>query len=147
MLAATGAIAVPPFVSRTSHLPVVSTETRLVDASDSVLNIPANLFDDVVNIPANEVQGLDTAADSLLFNDNIFVVAAANIFGVDPGDPGHVAAIDSLIAPFGVRRRPRRPGLSTHRPLGVRVADQRLLRRDDLLPHRPAQAWSATAPG
>jgi hypothetical protein len=100
MLAATGAIAVAPFVSRSSHLAVVSTEARLVDASDSILNIPVNLFDDVVNIPANEVQGLDTAADSLFFNDNIFVVAAANIFGVDPGDPGHVAAIDSLIAPF-----------------------------------------------
>src|ERR1700677_4202470 len=100
MLAATGAIAVAPFVSRTSHLPVVSTETRLVDASDSVLNIPVNLFDDVVNIPANEVQGLDTAADSLFFNDNIFVVGAANVFGIDPGDPGHVAAIDSLLAPF-----------------------------------------------
>src|ERR1700733_13847759 len=100
MLAATGAIAVLPFGSRAPHLPVVSAETRLVDTSDSILNIPANLFYDIVNIPANEVQGLDTAADSLFFNDNIFVVAAANIFGVDPGDPGHVAAIDSLIAPF-----------------------------------------------
>ena len=100
MLAATGAVAVTPFVSRTSHPPVVSTETRLVDAGDSILNIPVNLFDDIVNIPANEVQGLDTAADSLFFNDNIFVVGAANLFGVDPGDPGHVAAIDSLFAPF-----------------------------------------------
>jgi hypothetical protein len=100
MLAATGAIAATPFTSRPAHLPVVSTETRLVDAGDSFLNIPANLFDDIVNIPASEVQGLDTAADSLFFNDNIFVVSAANIFGVDPGDPGHVAAIDSLIAPF-----------------------------------------------
>jgi hypothetical protein len=100
MLAATGAIAVAPFTSRPAHTLVVSAETRLVDAEDSFLNIPANLFYDIVNIPANEVQGLDTAADSLFFNDNIFVVAAANIFGVDPGDPGHVAAIDSLIAPF-----------------------------------------------
>ena len=100
MLAATGAIAVTPFTSRPAHPPVVSAETRLVDAGDSILNIPANLFYDIVNIPANEVQGLDTAADSLFFNDNIFVTSAANIFGVDPGDPGHVAAIDSLIAPF-----------------------------------------------
>ena len=100
MLAATGAIAVTPFTSRPAPTPVVSAETRLVDATDSVLNIPANLFYDIVNIPANEIQGLDTAADSLFFNDNIFVTSAANIFGVDPGDPGHVAAIDSLIAPF-----------------------------------------------
>ncbi len=100
MLAGTGAIAVTTFTSRPAHPPVVSAETRLVDAGDSILNIPANLLYDIVNIPANEVQGLDTAADSLFFNDNIFVVSAANLFGVDPGDPGHVAAIDSLIAPF-----------------------------------------------
>jgi hypothetical protein len=100
MLAATGALAVTPFVARPSHLPVVSAETRLVDAGDSILNIPANLFDDIVNIPANEVQGLDTGADSLFFGDNIFVVGAANVFGVDPGDPTHVAAIDALAAPF-----------------------------------------------
>jgi hypothetical protein len=99
ILATTGAIAVAPFAPRPSHLPGVNAETRLVDA-DSVLNIPVNLLDDLVNIPANEVQGLDTAADSLFFNDNIFVVGAANLFGVDPGDPGHVAAIDSLFAPF-----------------------------------------------
>jgi hypothetical protein len=100
MLAATGAIAVAPFVSRSSHLPVVSTEARLVDVSDSILNIPVNLFDDFVNIPANEVQGLDTAAGSLLFNTNIFVVGAANVFGIDPGDTAHVAGIDSLFVPF-----------------------------------------------
>jgi hypothetical protein len=100
LLAATGAIAVTPFTSRPARPPTVHAETRLVDAGDSVLNIPLNLFYDIVNIPANEVQGLDTAASSLFFNDNIFVTSAANIFGVDPGDPGHVAAIDSLFAPF-----------------------------------------------
>ncbi len=100
MLVATGAIAVAPLMSPAAHPPVVTAETRLVDADGSVLNIPLNLFYDLVNIPANEVQGLDTAADSLFFNDNIFVVGAANLFGVDPGDPGHVAAIDSLFAPF-----------------------------------------------
>jgi hypothetical protein len=99
MLATTGAIAVAPLAPRPSHLRVVSAEARLVDA-DSVLNIPANLFDDVVNLPYNEVQGLDTAASSLMSGDNIFVVGAANLFGVDPGDPKHVAAIDSLFAPF-----------------------------------------------
>ncbi len=102
MLAAAGAaaVAVAHIPPRAAQVPAVSAETSLVDADGSVLNIPVNLFYDIVNIPANEVQGLDTAADSLFFNDNIFVVSAANIFGVDPGDPGHVAAIDSLIAPF-----------------------------------------------
>lgn len=98
-LAATGALAAAPFTSRTAHLPTVSAETRLVDAG-SVLNVPINLFDDLANIPYNEVQGLDTAASSLMFNTNIFVVGSANLFGIDPGDPTHVAAIDSLFAPF-----------------------------------------------
>ena len=100
MLAATGAIAVTPFTSPPAHPPVVSVEARLVDATDSILNVPINLFDDFVNIPANEVQGLDTLAGSLLFNTNIFVVGAANVFGIDPGDTAHVAGIDSLFAPF-----------------------------------------------
>ena len=99
VLAATGIAAAAPLVPRSSQLRVLSTQVRLLD-SDSVLNIPVNLFDDIVNIPANEVQGLDTAAGSLFFNDNIFVVGAANLFGIDPGDPTHVAAIDSLFAPF-----------------------------------------------
>jgi hypothetical protein len=100
MLAATGAIAVTPPTSRPARPPVVSAQTRLVDAGDSLLNVPANVFYDIVNIPANEVTGLDTAASSLMFGNNIFVVGAANLFGVDPGDPTHVAAIDSLFAPF-----------------------------------------------
>jgi hypothetical protein len=41
-------------------LPVLSIETRLVDA-DSVFNIPVNLFDDIVNIPDNEVQQSGTS--------------------------------------------------------------------------------------
>jgi hypothetical protein len=56
ILATTGAITVAPLAPRSSHLPAMSADTRLVDA-DSVLNIPVNLFDDLVNIPANEVQG------------------------------------------------------------------------------------------
>ena len=100
MLAATGALAVTPLTSRPAHPPVVSAQTRLVDAGDSLLNIPANLFYDLVNIPANEVEGLDTAAGSLLFNTNIFVVGAANVFGIDPGDTAHIAGIDSLFVPF-----------------------------------------------
>jgi hypothetical protein len=99
VLAATGIAVAVPLVPRSSQLRVLSTQVRLLD-SDSVVNIPVNLFDDIVNIPANEVQGLDTAAGSLFFNDNIFVVGAANLFGIDPGDPTHVAAIDSLFAPF-----------------------------------------------
>jgi len=98
-LAATGALAAAPFTSRTAHVPTVSAETRLVDAG-SLLNVPINLFDDLANLPYNEVQGLDTAASSLMFNDNIFVVSPANLFGIDPGDPTHVAAIDSLFLPF-----------------------------------------------
>jgi hypothetical protein len=99
VLAAAGVVAVTPVAPRSSPVPVRTNAIRLVDAG-SVLNIPVNLFDDIANIPYNEVQGLDTAAGSLFFNDNIFVVGAANLFGIDPGDPTHVAAIDSLFAPF-----------------------------------------------
>jgi hypothetical protein len=94
------ALTIAAVADRLPSPPVSSAETRLIDADGSVLNIPLNLFYDVANIPFNEVQGLNTAADSLFFNDNIFVVGAANLFGIDPGDPGHVAAIDSLFAPF-----------------------------------------------
>jgi hypothetical protein len=88
VLAAASVVAAP----RPFQLPILSIDTRLVDASDSILNIPANLFDDIVNIPNNEVQGLGTLADSLFFGGNWWVPSSSNIWGIDPGDPTHVAA-------------------------------------------------------
>ena len=98
-LAATSAVIAIPLAPRPVQLPVRSIETRLVDA-DSVLNIPVNLFDDIVNIPYNEVQALDTLADSLLDTGNWWVPSSTNIWDWGPWDSTHVAAVLSLLLPF-----------------------------------------------
>jgi len=99
VLAATGAVAAVPLASRPAQLPVLSIETRLVDA-DSVLNIPVNLFDDILNIPYNEVQALDTGAASLLNTGSWWVPSSTNVWGIDPGDITHVAGIFGFAVPF-----------------------------------------------
>src|SRR5277367_5820578 len=98
-LAATSAVIAIPLAPRPVQLPVRSIETRLVDA-DSVLNIPVNLFDDIVNIPYNEVQALDTLADSLLDTGNWWVPSSTNIWDWGPWDSTHVAAVLSVLLPF-----------------------------------------------
>lgn len=98
-LAATGAAAVAPLMLPASKPPVVSVETRLVD-SGSLLNVPVNLFDDIVNIPYNEIQGLDTAANSLLDTGTWWVPSSTNIWDWGPWDSTHVAAINALLVPF-----------------------------------------------
>jgi hypothetical protein len=100
VLAAAGVVAVTPIAPRPSRLPIRSIETRLIDSEDSILNVPINLFDDIVNIPYNEVQGLDTLADSEFFTGSWWVASSTNLWGVDPGDPTHVAGILSLLVPF-----------------------------------------------
>ncbi|MBV8291852.1 MAG: hypothetical protein JOY55_08540 [Mycobacterium sp.] len=100
VLAAASVVAVTPSASRPFQLPILSIDTRLVDASDSILNIPANLFDDFVNIPNNEVQGLGTLADSLFFSGDWWVPSSTNLWGIDPGDTTHVAAVLGLLPLF-----------------------------------------------
>jgi hypothetical protein len=103
-LAATGVVVATPLAlrmpSETATLPVRSYDTQLVDAGDSIFNIPFNLFQDIANIPYNEVQALDTLADSEFFTGNWFVVSATNLWGVDPGDPSHFMAVTDLLLPF-----------------------------------------------
>jgi hypothetical protein len=98
-LAAASLVAVTPFAPRPFQLPVFSIETRLVDA-DSVLNIPVNLFDDIVNIPYNEVQAIDTAADSLLDTGPWWVASSTNVWDWGPWDSAHAAAVVALLLPF-----------------------------------------------
>jgi hypothetical protein len=100
VLAAASVVAVTPLAPRSSQLPILSIDTRLVDATDSILNIPANLFDDIVNIPDNEVQGLGTLADSLFFSGDWWVPDSTNLWGIDPGDTTHVAAVIGLLPLF-----------------------------------------------
>ena len=97
VLAAASVVAVAP---RPLQLPILSIETRLVDATDSILNVPINLFDDILNIPYNEVQALDTLGSSLLLSGNWWVPSSTNIWGIDPGDTTHIQATADLLAPF-----------------------------------------------
>jgi hypothetical protein len=99
-LAAASLVAVTPIAPRPLQLPILSIETRLVDATDSILNVPINLLDDILNIPYNEIQGLDTLAGSLLMSGNWWVPSSTNIWGIDPGDTTHVQATADLLAPF-----------------------------------------------
>jgi hypothetical protein len=100
VLAAASLVAVSPLAPRPFQLPILSIETRLVDASDSILNIPVNLFDDIVNIPYNEVQGFDVLSNSLFFSGDWWVPSATNIWGTDPGDLGHYMGLIDIMIPF-----------------------------------------------
>jgi hypothetical protein len=97
-LAATSAVVAIPVAPRPFQVPVLSMETRLVDAG-SVLNIPINLFDDIVNIPYNEVQALDTFAGSLLDTGTWWVPSGTNVWGIGEQDVAHVAGLLAFI-PF-----------------------------------------------
>jgi hypothetical protein len=99
--AATSAVvALPaPQPSQPSQPPVRSIETRLVD-TDSVLNIPVNLFDDILNIPSTEVGGFNVLGDSLLFSGDWWVPSATNLWGTDPGDLGHYMGLLDVLIPF-----------------------------------------------
>ncbi len=99
-LAAVSTVIVTPVLAHQIPLAVRSIETKLVDAGD-VGNIPVNLFNDILNIPYNELEGggLATVANSFLFTGSWWVPSSSNIWGVDPGDPTHVALIDDFI-PF-----------------------------------------------
>jgi hypothetical protein len=99
-LAATGAVIATPVLAHQVPLMIRSIETKLVDAGD-IGNIPANLFTDILNIPYNELEGggLATVADSFLFTGTWWVPSSTNLWGIDPGDPTHIALIDNFI-PF-----------------------------------------------
>ena len=107
-LTATGAVIAAPLLTHLgqsvsqspSPLPVRNIETKLIDAG-SVANIPVNLFNDILNIPYNELEsgGLNTVANSFLFTGTWWVPSSTNLWGIDPGDPTHIALIDNFI-PF-----------------------------------------------
>ena len=105
-LTATGAVIAAPLlmhqgqsVSKSpSPLPARSIETKLINAGD-IANIPMNLFNDILNIPYNELEGggLGSVANSFLFTGTWWVPSSTNLWGIDPGDPTHIALIDNFI--------------------------------------------------
>jgi hypothetical protein len=103
-LAATGMVAVTPLASKAAEvaaqLPVVSMVTKLVDAEESLANVPLNLLYDVINIPANEIYATQFFTDNLFMAGPWFVVSPTNLWGVDPGDPTHFASVINFLFPF-----------------------------------------------
>ena len=68
-------------------------------AASSVMNIPINLIQDIINIPYNQVQGINLLGQSLLFSGTWLLASSTNVWGTDPGDPGHYYGLANLI-PF-----------------------------------------------
>jgi hypothetical protein len=99
-LAATGAVVATPVLAHQIPLAVRAIETKLVDAGD-IGNIPVNLFNDILSIPYNELEGggLATVANSMMFTGTWWVPSSTNLWGIDPGDPTHIALIDNFL-PF-----------------------------------------------
>jgi len=105
---ATGAAAAATAVTVASVAPVVPWVPGLTGAEravrllaeGSILNVPLNLLQDVANIPFNEVQATNVLASSLFFTGSWFTPSATNIWGEDPGDPGHFMGIMDLLFPF-----------------------------------------------
>ena len=99
-VAATSAVVLTSAAPKTAQIPLRHLDTRLVDASSDILNVPINLFDDIVNIPYNELQGFNVLGDSLLFSGDWWVPSATNLWGTDPGDLGHYMGLLDVLIPF-----------------------------------------------
>ena len=80
-------------------LRVASADVRLAAAAN-ILNIPINMAIDLFNAPYNEVQAVEFFSKSLFFSGTWFVVSPTNLWGVDPGDPGHFRSTVNFLLPF-----------------------------------------------
>ncbi len=89
------------FVSTTvAQPPAIRAATADVRLAGDYSNIPANLAIDILNIPANYSKAISYAGTAMIYSGPWFVVGSTNIWGVDPGDPGHFMAVVNLIVPF-----------------------------------------------
>ncbi len=78
-----------------------SVERSIQLAADgSLLNVPLNLLQALVNIPANEIQAIQNLGNSLFFSGTWFAASGTNIWGEDPGDPGHFMSVIEMLFPF-----------------------------------------------
>lgn len=101
-VAAASVVALAPVAPVNPWTPGLTAAERAVAlaAEASFLNIPFNLFQDLVNIPFNEVSATNVLANSFFFTGNWFTPSATNIWGEDPGDPGHFMAVMDYLFPF-----------------------------------------------
>lgn len=103
-LAATGGLAgglaaLTPMAPRPPAIRVASPAVRLVQ-SDSILNVPLNLFQDLVNIPYNEIQAINDLGNAELFGGTWWTASATNLWGEDPGDPTRFQSLIDILIPF-----------------------------------------------
>jgi hypothetical protein len=99
-LAGAGLIAVSSLATQVDVHVVSATAVRLVDASDSIANIPENLFNDIASVPYNEVAALNEMSADLDYTNNWFLYDPTNVLGIDEADPGKAEAIADLLVPF-----------------------------------------------
>ncbi|MBS9535246.1 hypothetical protein KIH27_16785 [Mycobacterium sp. M1] len=101
-LAAAGVVAaalVTP-VPMSPWLTAVERELQLVNGADSLMNVPLNLFQALVNVPSTELGGMTELGNALIYSGNWWSPSATNIWGEDPGDPGHFLGIFDMMFPF-----------------------------------------------
>lgn len=79
---------------------VVGRDLVLASAGDSLLNIPLNLFQAIANIPSTELGAMTVLGNSLIYSGNWWSPSATNIWGEDPGDPGHFMGTIDMAFPF-----------------------------------------------
>lgn len=95
-----GVVAVTPTVAlRLPEGPITNSAVQLT-SEGSLLNVPLNLFQAIANIPYNEVRAMEVMAQSLLATGPWFVGSPTNVWGEDPGDPGHFQSLINLAIPF-----------------------------------------------
>ena len=99
-LAGASAIAVAPIAPPPPTPPAIDAAKLEVRLANSIFNIPTNLFNAIANIPYSETQALNQFSASLFYTGNWFAPSATNIWGTDPGDPGHFESLASLLIPF-----------------------------------------------
>lgn len=110
-----------PALRAAPEIATVSLDARL-SAGESLLNVPLNLLQALINIPANEIHALDVLGQSLLFTGQWFVSSPTNIWGEDPGDPGHFESVAQLLFPFPVLSGAGHEGDYSYPGLGQQLA-------------------------
>lgn len=95
-----GLVAVASLPPRAPEPRIVSMPTRLVDAEDSIMNVPVNLFYDLMNVPANELNALQELGNALIYGGPWLDASATNLWGIDVADPPKVDALINLLLPF-----------------------------------------------